>query len=139
MAMYEPNPDRRVNGLVILDSRHVGENLEVQVALPGGPGEPDSYEWVELPGGAGARYMPVAGDYLVQSQIDGYLYVNPKAVFEAHWRLPVPVIAEDLGPKVSSPSASGVTKTPAANSMPVSTESPANTSGDPEPPKPVSA
>lgn len=32
-----------------------------------------------------ARYTPLIGDYFVTAD-DGYKYLNPKAVFEKHWR-----------------------------------------------------
>ena len=32
-----------------------------------------------------ARYIPVLGDYVVM-QADGYVYLNPKAVFERKYR-----------------------------------------------------
>lgn len=38
-----------------------------------------------LPAEVTARYIPVAGDYLVV-QSDGYVYVNPKEVFERKYR-----------------------------------------------------
>lgn len=36
--------------------------------------------------GMTARYVPVAGDYFV-IQSDGYVYVNPKDVFERKYRI----------------------------------------------------
>ncbi|QMV33037.1 hypothetical protein 3Fb_00034 [Ralstonia phage Eline] len=44
--------------------------------------------------GMTARYTPVPGDYLV-TQEDGYVYVNPKDVFERKYR---PDTGEDAAP-----------------------------------------
>lgn len=43
-----------------------------------------------------ARYVPVAGDYLV-TQEDGYEYLNPKDVFERKYST-IPVTADDNAP-----------------------------------------
>jgi len=40
-----------------------------------------------LPVEAVARYLPVAGDYLVKYRPDGYLSISPKAAFEAGYSL----------------------------------------------------
>lgn len=37
--------------------------------------------WVDVTSEMTARYFPEPGDYLVKQE-DGYLYINPKAVFE---------------------------------------------------------
>lgn len=47
--------------------------------------------------GMTARYTPVPGDYLV-TQEDGYVYVNPKDVFERKYRADAEAPAPELAP-----------------------------------------
>lgn len=106
-----------VDYFVIRDFRHIGPAAEVRT---------DEKGWIELPAGATARYMPVPGDYLVQ-QADGYMYLNPKAVFERKYR-PVVEPAAGLTPAEPGPKAPGPT-----SSAPDNTGSGASSASDPAP------
>jgi hypothetical protein len=51
--------------------------------------ELENGEWVTANTGMTARMFPVVGDYWV-IQSDGYIYLNPKEVFERKYSLPSP-------------------------------------------------
>lgn len=74
MEQYVANPVI-VDAAVIEDTRHEGGFPEVKI----------DGAWMKLPEGADARYQPKVGDYYVVQE-DGYVYVNPKQVFERKYR-----------------------------------------------------
>jgi hypothetical protein len=82
---------------VIEDTRHVVGFPEVKI----------DGAWMKLPAGADARYTTQVGDYYVV-QADGYVYVNPKYVFERKYRrfvdtlMPPPVAESDPKAPVST-------------------------------------
>jgi hypothetical protein len=77
MAKYEYKI-RRVEGFRIVDIQHMHEDH-----VPGRPCKVkvDSGKWIECDSAMTARYYPQVDDYVV-IQPDGYIYLNPKKVFE---------------------------------------------------------
>lgn len=78
MAKYTANPVE-VNAYVITD---VGPLLSDGSRWLSMDGNPDSLASAEMM----SRMTPAVGDYLVV-QSDGYVYLNPKAVFERKYSL----------------------------------------------------
>ena len=78
---HEANPVRvRAVPITSLDGNRFNEktrSYDVYASTPDGQ--------VLLTPGMVARYVPVVGDYIV-TQEDGYVYVNPKGVFERKYR-----------------------------------------------------
>ena len=70
---YIANPVH-VDGQIIVDVGPVNPDGTINLALQNGQN-------VRADKGQLARYLPSAGDYWV-TQEDGYIYLNPKAVFE---------------------------------------------------------
>jgi hypothetical protein len=54
---------------------------QIWITLEGGDANPYVGSGIGCDAAMTVRYMPKAGDYLVR-QSDGYLYLNPKEVFE---------------------------------------------------------
>jgi len=74
---YIGNPVE-VNGEIIIDVGPILSDGSVDVTLQGGAK-------FHADSGMIARYIPKEGDYVV-TQADGYMYLNPKEVFERKYR-----------------------------------------------------
>lgn len=74
---YIANPVE-VNAEVIIEVGPIESDGSIELTLQGGTKfRPDK--------GMTARYIPKEGDYVV-TQSDGYVYLNPKEVFERKYR-----------------------------------------------------
>ena len=78
MAKYVANPVE-VEAFEIESMRVVDSDGGHEITLK------DSFEKRYLEAGAFSRFKPAPGDYYVV-QSDGYVYLNPKSVFERKYR-----------------------------------------------------
>jgi hypothetical protein len=78
---YVANPVM-VDAYKVLEVSEMDKDGAVRVRLDGQGGAPtDAEGWHKADSGMCARYRPKEGDYWVV-QADGYIYLNPKDVFE---------------------------------------------------------
>ena len=78
---YQANPVI-VDAYKILELSEMSADGSVKVRLDGQGGSPTDIDgWHTADSGMCARYRPKEGDYWVV-QSDGYIYLNPKDVFE---------------------------------------------------------